>query len=118
VARRPDRGALHEGLVFSELFKAKPRDWTIYYWRTKGGAEVDFVLAKGGRTVGVEVKSGRAGRLGRSQRSFIEAYRPEAFFFVHGEHPDEAEEDVCGRIPVFRTSVEGIAGRVADVLGA
>ena len=117
VARRPDRGALYEGLVFSELTKARPPDWTIHYWRTKGGAEVDFVLAKGERTIGVEVKAGPAGPPGRSPRSFIEAYAPEAFIFVHGGSSREPGEDVLGTTRLLYVSVEDLAVRLADILG-
>jgi hypothetical protein len=116
VDRRPDRGALYEGLVFSELMKARPRDWTIHYWRTKGGAEVDFVLAKGERTIGVEVKAGPAGPTGRSPRSFIEAYEPEAFVFVHGGPLREPAEDALGRTRLLYTSVEDLAARLRDIL--
>jgi predicted AAA+ superfamily ATPase len=75
---RPDRGALAESFVFAELLKALPEAWTIHYWRTKGGAEIDFVLVSGDRRIGVEVKHGGRAALSRSTRSFIEAYAPEA----------------------------------------
>ncbi len=82
VARRPDRGALAEAWAFAELCKALPLDWTLHYWRAKGGAEVDFVAAKGERRVGVEVKAGGRLRLGRSGRSFVDAYEPELFILA------------------------------------
>jgi len=37
--------------------------WSVTYWRANGD-EVDFVVAQGGRTWAVEVKSGRAGKAG------------------------------------------------------
>ena len=61
--RRPDRGTLAKGFAFGEILKTLPWDWTIHYWRSKGGAVVDFVLVREGRCVAVEVKAGmRAGR--------------------------------------------------------
>jgi predicted AAA+ superfamily ATPase len=78
IERRPDRGALAESFVYAELLKALPETWTIHYWRTKGGAELDFVLVSGKRCIGVEVKHGGRATLSRSTRSFIEAYTPEA----------------------------------------
>ena len=78
IERRPDRGALAESFVYAELLKALPETWTIHYWRTKGGAELDFVLVSGKRCIGVEVKHGGRATLSRSTRSFIEAYAPEA----------------------------------------
>jgi predicted AAA+ superfamily ATPase len=86
--RRPDRGALAEGFAFGEILKTLPRDWSIHHWRSKGGAEVDFVLVREGRLIGVEVKAGtgKGGtrRLSRSARSFIDAYAPEVFIVVTG----------------------------------
>ena len=66
-----------EGWVFAALAKILPRGWDIHYWRSKGGAEVDFVLVGSGRLVPVEVKAGHRRRITRSLRSFINAYQPE-----------------------------------------
>ena len=84
LSRRTDRGALFEALAFSELAKTCPRDWTLHYWRAKGGAEVDFVLVRGDRRVAVEVKAGARTKLSRSARSFIEAYAPTHFVVLTG----------------------------------
>ncbi len=80
-----ERGARVENLVFSELRKALPWDQGIRYWRSAGKAEVDFVVPRGDRLLGVEVKAGRLGRpkLARSSRSFIEAYAPEQFWVLN-----------------------------------
>ena len=32
-------------------------DYKVYYWRTKPGCEVDYVLEKKGRIIAIEVKS-------------------------------------------------------------
>lgn len=78
AADRADHGALVENLVFSELAKlTNPLLHTIRYWRSKAGAEVDFVLEHQGRILAFEVKAGDArGRISRSARSFIDAYAP------------------------------------------
>jgi len=89
---RPDRGALMENLVFSELAKVlHPLLTSIHYWRSKSGAEVDFVVRRGEHTLAVEVKSGGARpHLSRSMRSFIEAYAPDRFLIaVPGAAPPE-----------------------------
>lgn len=60
---RKDRtriGSLLEGFVFSELAKQSelfPDDVLISHYRDKDKVEVDFVLEKAGRVVGVEVKA-------------------------------------------------------------
>ncbi len=46
-ASRTDRGALLENFIFSELYKSiNPLLDSIKYWRSKSGAEVDFVVEK------------------------------------------------------------------------
>jgi predicted AAA+ superfamily ATPase len=84
VEGRADHGALIENLVFSELAKVtNPLLHTIRYWRSKAGAEVDFVVEHQGRLLACEVKAGDArGRLSRSLRSFVDAYAPERLLVV------------------------------------
>lgn len=87
---RPDRGAVFENLVFTELAKVtNPLLDTLSYWRSKADAEVDFVVGRQGRLLGCEVKAGEArGQISRSARSFIEAYGPELFLIVNRKgHP-------------------------------
>lgn len=81
---RADRGALMEGFVFAELHKhVNPLLDSVRYWRSKSGAEVDFVLEHRGRLFACEVKAGDArGRLTRSARSFLAAYEPESLLVV------------------------------------
>jgi uncharacterized protein len=73
-----DRGALYENWVFGELRKGLPWRDTIRYWRSLGGAEVDFVVERGERLLAVEVKAGALSRpaVSRSSRSFLDAYAP------------------------------------------
>ncbi len=70
---RTDSGKLAENFVFLELLRNR---FGIKYWRTKSGAEMDFVLDINGKPFPVEVKLGRAGSLGKSFYSFIERYKP------------------------------------------
>lgn len=64
-----------------------PTKWTeeLLFWRTRAGAEVDFVLRRGEDLVAVEVKAAalRRPKLSRSARSFIEAYPPRRFLVLH-----------------------------------
>ena len=94
-AQRADRGQLLENWVYSELHKALPFGTWIGWWRTRGGAEVDFVIREQDALVGVEVKAGhmRRPRLSKSARSFVEAYRPTRFLVVNSalEHQESAE---------------------------
>ena len=89
---RADRGALLEQWVFSELHKRAEFEARLHHWRTRAGAEVDFVLDLPHGLVGIEVKVGPADppRLSKSVLSFIEAYAPKRFFVVHGGVSGEA----------------------------
>ena len=56
------KGALFEGLVISELVKARynlglPNN--CYYWRDKSGNEIDCIIDKAGSLTPVEIKSGK-----------------------------------------------------------
>lgn len=52
------------------------------FWRTKSGAEVDFVITdpKTGKIIPIEVKTSPKETIGRSLISFIKNYRPEKAF--------------------------------------
>ena len=92
---RPDQGPLFENFVFAELRKHLPRLTPIRYWRTSGGAEVDFVIEHANQLIGIEVKvQARAPRLPRSVRSFINVYKPSAFWIVHlgSSHRDTLDQ--------------------------
>ncbi len=64
------------------------------YWRSKSGAEVDFILESGGEISAFEVKPTlpRA-RISKSTRSFIEAYRPARFYYVTDQTHADLELD-------------------------
>ncbi len=85
---RADRGAVFECWVGAELRKhldpLHPAD-ALHYWRTKSGAEVDFVVARPDRPVAVEAKAAALKRpvLSRAARSFIEAYEPSVFVVMN-----------------------------------
>jgi len=75
-------GAMAEQFVGQELLVAG--ETTLYYWAREAKsstAEVDYLLAKRGRTVPVEVKSGSAGRL-RSLHLFLNQYRDSPVGYV------------------------------------
>ncbi len=90
LENRADRGALVENFVFTELYKSlNPLLDSIRFWRSKSGAEVDFVVERDGALYAVEVKAGRTrGKLSRAARSFMEAYRPQQFWMIGDERHD------------------------------
>jgi predicted AAA+ superfamily ATPase len=113
---RADRGALFENLVYSELAKlTNPLLHSLCYWRSKSGAEVDFVVSHRGRLIAVEVKAGAVRhRLSRSLRSFVEAYSPERLVVVsQTSRPDEE----LGRTRVQFLRAWELHGVVRELLG-
>ncbi|MCP4675338.1 MAG: ATP-binding protein [Deltaproteobacteria bacterium] len=91
LARRSDHGALIENYVFTELSKSiNPLLDEIRFWRSKSRAEVDFVVIRSGEIEAWEVKAGDAGgRISRSARSFIDAYKPAQFYVVNSATHNE-----------------------------
>lgn len=72
---RNDRGQLHEQFVFWELRKSMDARYSIKYWRTQDGKEVDFVLEKDRSFLPIEVKSlWKAGKVPPGILSFFSLY--------------------------------------------
>ena len=51
----PKGGASWEGYAIEEVLKSVKPD-EVYYWATHNGAELDLLLLKNGRRIGVECK--------------------------------------------------------------
>jgi hypothetical protein len=64
------------------LDQADEVGYKLFYWRD-GDQEVDFVLAKGGKTVAIEVKSGRR-QINSGLSSFRERFKPQSSMVVGG----------------------------------
>ena len=57
------KGILFEHAVILEItrrIKALNKDYKVYYWRTRGGAEVDCVLDLGDEVIPIEIKSSKS----------------------------------------------------------
>ena len=62
LEKQGQAGALVETWVASELLKLMPvsdHRLQLYFWRTQGGREVDFILERGRELVAIEVKWGQ-----------------------------------------------------------
>ncbi len=55
--KRKDKGVLYESIIFLELLRKISPTTSLYFWRTKQKAEVDFVKVVNRRPVPIEVKS-------------------------------------------------------------
>lgn len=78
----PKCGASWEGYVIEEAFKALEPDET-YFWATHNGAEIDLILRKDGRLLGVECKRVDAPRLTPSIRIALEDLKLERIAVVY-----------------------------------
>lgn len=97
---RRDSGNLVENSVFLMLLTGKDPLDEIYYWRTKAGAEMDFVLkGEGERLRGYEVKYRpfKEAKITRSTRSYINEYSPDlTCICTKNFYQDEINMDLMG----------------------
>lgn len=86
VVNLKEKGFVFENFVFNWI-KEKIRDSSakINYWRTKDGAEVDFIINYGKEQIPVEAKYRTFGKpvVSRSFQNFINKYHPERAFVVN-----------------------------------
>ena len=67
LEQHPKVGASWEGYAVEEILKALQPD-DAYFWATHNGAEIDLVLFKDGRRIGIELKRADAPTLTPSMR--------------------------------------------------
>jgi predicted AAA+ superfamily ATPase len=78
LEKRADSGAIIENVCFVRLNELCEGIERINFWRTKAGAEVDFIVHAGENIVPIEIKysSFKNERLSKSLISFIDTFRP------------------------------------------
>jgi len=77
LTMRQDQGFLQETFVLRELMSMLNSTAKLKFWRTKVGAEVDFIFERGKTIIPVECKSLlKHPSMSRSFQNFISAYRP------------------------------------------
>ena len=70
LLRHPRLGASWEGFVIEQLLAAW-RPEGAWFWATHGGAELDLLVQRGSRRIGVEIKRADAPRLSASMRQAL-----------------------------------------------
>jgi predicted AAA+ superfamily ATPase len=84
IENRTDRGALNENFVASELFK---KELGLNFWRTKAGAEIDFVAEINNKLIPIEVKTTlNSPTYGKSMKNFIENYKSDKGFILSKDY--------------------------------
>lgn len=82
LVRHPRMGASWEGFALEQVLRlARPDD--AYFWATHTGAELDLLMFKHGRRVGVEFKYMDAPRLTPSMRSAMTDLKLDALYVVY-----------------------------------
>lgn len=76
LSQREDLGGLIENITATHLKRTASEFRPVKFWRTKSGAEVDFILEDNGENIPVEVKYSQAPNVGKSLYSFIDKFSP------------------------------------------
>lgn len=97
----PKCGASWEGYVIEELLTAFRPD-EAYFWGTHAGAEIDLLLFKDGRRIGVEIKRADAPRLTPSMRIAMTDLKLERLIVIY---PGEQRYALTDKIDVLPLSV-------------
>lgn len=82
LENHPKVGASWEGYAVEEVLKALRPD-EAYYWATYNGAELDLLLFKNGRRIGVECKRADAPTLTASMRIAVADLKLNQLFVVY-----------------------------------
>lgn len=77
----PVLGASWEGLVIENAIQALP-DWNASFYRTRQGAELDLVLARGRSSIAIECKASAAPTVTRGFWKAIEDVQPQQVYVV------------------------------------
>jgi predicted AAA+ superfamily ATPase len=97
VLAHPKAGASWEGFLLEEVLKAARPD-QAYFWATHQGAELDLLMLKGERRVGVEFKRADAPTLTVSMRIAMTDLKLDALFVLY---PGPKRYTLADRIEVL-----------------
>jgi predicted AAA+ superfamily ATPase len=96
LEHHPKVGASWEGYAVEEVLKALRPD-EAYYWATHNGAEIDLVLFKRGRRIGVECKRADAPTLSPSMRIALADLKLDELYVVY---PGERRYELGKKVQV------------------
>lgn len=85
IESRIDNGAIFENFVFLELIKHYPSYSKIYYYRTKDGSEIDFIVddLKGIIIFEVKYKQFEKPRMFKNISTFTEIVNPKKIYLIN-----------------------------------
>lgn len=83
----PKSGASWEGFLLEEIIdRLRLEDGQVHFWATHTGAELDLLIARGQRRIGIEIKRTTAPRVTRSIRSALRDLALSEVIVVHAGH--------------------------------
>jgi len=56
IEHRQNLGSYVENFIYNEIIRYKPIFYNVYFWRTKVGTEIDFILEGNNELIPIEVK--------------------------------------------------------------
>ena len=94
---REDKGFVFENFVYLVLKEKLGNSSKINFWRTKAGAEVDFVILKDLKPIAIEAKAKYFNKpaVTLSMRSFINTYKPDTAFVINFNLNEEIKINGC-----------------------
>ncbi len=101
----PRMGASWEGYVIEEIVKATQPDET-YFWGTHSGAELDLLLIKSGKRIGVECKRMDAPKLTPSMRTAMQDLELDRLIVVYPGAQSYSLGDGISVLPLSRIATD------------
>jgi len=92
----PKLGASWESFVIEQILSRNDHE-EVWFWRTQAGAELDLLLRRRGKLIGVEIKYGDAPRLSPSMRTAMADLRLNRLWVVY---PGQKRYRLAPRIEV------------------
>ena len=102
----PKCGASWEGYVIEEIITLLQPD-EVYFWATHAGAELDLLLFKDGRRIGVEIKRADAPRLTPSMRTALDDLQLDRLVVVY---PGTQRYPLTDRVETLPFAELGVLG--------
>jgi len=94
---REDKGFVFENFIYLILKDKSGSRYNINFWRTKAGAEMDFIILKNLKPIPIEAKAKyfKKPLITQSMRSFINTYKPGTAFVINLNLNEEIKINGC-----------------------
>jgi predicted AAA+ superfamily ATPase len=99
----PKVGASWEGFAIGQLVRQlRVRHEECYFWATHGGAELDLLVVRGRKRIGVEIKRTASPRITPSMRSALSDLRLQHLYVIHAGEETYRLDPKIEAIPLSR----------------